>query len=342
MTLMSDARVARYSTDFLVSFRSRCTTPPPRSAIEPATWDLLSLSTAAAAAPRSRQPPRAFPPGRSTSSAPAQAAKLHKASSAYKVGATSTDEERAQKTLKSLLNKISPQTFDVLAARIVSTILEREQAQTLSGFIAQIFDKALSEPSFSEMYAGLVVALSPALPRLTDDTGELVDFRRTLVNACQSEFERDAPASRDDLPARRRMLGNIVFIGHLYRFGVLTDAVMHRCVSQLLQDSQQTPRPEDVQCLCTLMTIAGKAMDASTKSVMRPPRAPVSTASVMHECFARIETLSSHPSLDSRHRFMLKDLIDLREARRWVPRRQTEGPTTILNGSSKNDAGCFR
>ena len=32
------------------------------------------------------------------------------------------------------------------------------------------------------------------------------------------------------------MLGNIIFVGQLYRFGVLIEAVMHSCIKQLLEE----------------------------------------------------------------------------------------------------------
>lgn len=49
----------------------------------------------------------------------------------------------------------------------------------------QIFDKALTETHFAELYADLVAALNPALPALKDDEGNDVQFRRTLLNKCQ-------------------------------------------------------------------------------------------------------------------------------------------------------------
>jgi hypothetical protein len=35
-------------------------------------------------------------------------------------------------------------------------------------------------------------------------------------------------AAEEELKGRRRMLGNIQFIGHLYRYGMLTENIMHR------------------------------------------------------------------------------------------------------------------
>lgn len=229
---------------------------------------------------------RRGPPGMRGPMGPLPA--LHKTDSAYKVGRVQTDdpeEEKAQKSLKSMLNKITPQNFEKITSQIIDKINERKKAKTLSGFIDQIFDKALSETTFSELYASLVATLNPALPSLEDDDGNPVQFRRTLLNKCQDEFDRGAKAmqavaereKRDDskstkedereleegeiteeqrqeretqaeakrqdkvaaeaeVVARKRMLGNIIFVGQLYRFGILTEGVMHSCVRQLLEE----------------------------------------------------------------------------------------------------------
>jgi hypothetical protein len=39
----------------------------------------------------------------------------------------------------------------------------------------------------------------------------------------------EAAAAAEELKARRRALGNIQYIGQLYRFGMLTENIMHRC-----------------------------------------------------------------------------------------------------------------
>lgn len=214
---------------------------------------------------------------------------LHKTGSAYRVGRVQSDdpeEERAQKALKSMLNKITPQNFEKITAQIVDKINERKKAKTLRGFIDQIFDKALAETTFSELYASLVAKLNPELPELEDENGKAVNFRRTLLNKCQEEFDRgalamqavaerekrdgekanddeeervveegeiteeqrqerenkaeakrrDKMAAEEEVIARKRMLGNINFVGQLYRFGVLTEGVMHSCVRQLLEE----------------------------------------------------------------------------------------------------------
>ena len=62
-----------------------------------------------------------------------------------------------------------------------------------------MFDKALSEPTFSALYAQLCHFLSSELPDFTEadpESGEAkkVTFRRIILNKCQSEFEKGAEA----------------------------------------------------------------------------------------------------------------------------------------------------
>jgi len=61
-----------------------------------------------------------------------------------------------------------------------------------------VFDKALGEPGFSGIYARLCYDLNQVLPsfKSVDAEGkeETVEFRRVLLNKCQSEFEEGAAA----------------------------------------------------------------------------------------------------------------------------------------------------
>jgi translation initiation factor 4G len=47
----------------------------------------------------------------------------------------------------------------------------------------------------------------------------------------------EAAAAVEELKARRRALGNIQYIGQLYRFGMLTENIMHRLVLYYCQGS---------------------------------------------------------------------------------------------------------
>ena len=61
--------------------------------------------------------------------------------------------------------------------------------------------------------------------------------------------------SRDQ--ARRRSLGNIKFIGELFKLKMLTEAIMHDCVVKLLKNHDE----ESLECLCRLLSTIGKDLD---------------------------------------------------------------------------------
>ena len=64
-----------------------------------------------------------------------------------------------------------------------------------------------------------------------------------------------------------------------------------------------------MEALCNLLTTVGKEMDAS-------PKLP---KQMMDMYFARLDVLAESNSLDSRVRFLCRDVIELRRAD-WVPR----------------------
>ena len=115
--------------------------------------------------------------------------------------------------------------------------------------------------------------------------------------------------------AKQRMLGNIRFIGELFKKDMLTERIMHECIRKLLGDIEN-PDEEDVEALCKLMTTIGEQLDH--------PKA----RKHMIAYFQRIETLSENRNISSRVRFMLKDVIELRMDN-WKHRRVVEGPKKI-------------
>ena len=58
--------------------------------------------------------------------------------------------------------------------------------------------------------------------------------------------------------AKRRSLGNIRFIGELFKLGMLTESIMNDCIDRLLK---QESDEENLECLCKLMTTIGRDLD---------------------------------------------------------------------------------
>ncbi|KAL5199094.1 hypothetical protein ABZP36_002606 [Zizania latifolia] len=258
---------------------------------------------------------------------------MHKAEKKYVVGKVSDEEENKQRQLKAILNKLTPQNFEKLFEKVKEVNIDN--VATLTGVISQIFDKALMEPTFCEMYANFCFHLAGALPDFSEDN-EKITFKRLLLNKCQEEFERgereEAEADKTEeegeikqtkeereekrIRARRRMLGNIRLIGELYKKRMLTERIMHECIKKLLGDYQNSPDEENIEALCKLMSTIGEMIDhAKAKEHM-------------DAYFDIMQKLSTSQQLSSRVRFMLRDSIDLRR-NKWQQRRKVEGPKKI-------------
>ncbi|XP_038881666.1 eukaryotic translation initiation factor 4G-like isoform X2 [Benincasa hispida] len=254
---------------------------------------------------------------------------MHRAEKKYEVGKAADQEETKQRQLKAILNKLTPQNFEKLFEQVKAVNID--SSKTLSGVISQIFDKALMEPTFCEMYANFCLHLAGELPDFSDDH-QKITFKRLLLNKCQEEFEKEQEENDEvnkvgemkqsaeerevnRTKARRRMLGNIRLIGELYKKKMITEKIMHVCIKKLL-GQYQNPDEEDIEALCKLMSTIGEMIDH--------PKAK----DHMNAYFEMMTELSNNMKLSSRVRFMLKDAIDLRK-NKWQQRRKVEGPKKI-------------
>ena len=57
-----------------------------------------------------------------------------------------------------------------------------------------------------------------------------------------------------EMKLRKRSLGNIRFIGELYKIRMLNGKIMHECIRKLLQQTDE----ESLECLCRLVTTIGQ------------------------------------------------------------------------------------
>ena len=57
---------------------------------------------------------------------------------------------------------------------------------------------------------------------------------------------------------RKRSLGNIRFIGELFKLKMLSETIMHECVVRLLRSSSDE---ESLECFAGLITTTGKDLD---------------------------------------------------------------------------------
>lgn len=259
---------------------------------------------------------------------------LHKTKSAWKKQLSKDETEEVLKKMQGLLNKLAPENFDKIMSQVIG--LQIDAVDKLDGCLCLLFEKAVLEPSFSQTYARMAHNLANL--KVIDTDQKEVTARTLLIRKCQKEFERDKKnesvvseltekiknARTNDkkkelteeramaiFKSKKRSLGNIKFIGELFKLGMLTEGTMISCISQLMNKESDE---ESLESLCKLLTTIGKTLEKESK---------VKVNMIMD----KLSVLGTKKSTSARIKFMIMDLVDLRKAE-WVPKRN-EGPKTI-------------
>ncbi len=188
----------------------------------------------------------------------------------------------------SLLNKLTRENFKSITEQILKEGAGITDLDALRGVIKLIFDKAVIEHNFSTMYADLCVILAEQFPQFEDpnstDPNIKFTFKRLLLNECQREFE-EKPFLQEtnvkvlsteelEIIAKKRMLGNINFVGELYKKKLLASKIIHGCVIQLLgelrtenpETTDKIPPVENLELLCKLLRTVGKILETDKDS----------------------------------------------------------------------------
>lgn len=272
--------------------------------------------------------------------------KLHESENAWKPArqnpnVVKTDDDRKTddlyKKVRGVLNKLTPQKFSTLLNQIKT--LPIDTTERLQGVIDLVFEKAVNEPNFSVAYALMCRELALMQVPVSAESKEFVNFRKLLVTRCQMEFEKNSSEEsnrnvrlveisacpdpekkkemmmaleENDRRIRMKSVGNIRFIGELFKQQMLTQNIMVRCLYNLIENEDE----ERLECLCKLLSTIGKDLEAKS----------VDLSKIFDQMRGMVDRKNGKVS--SRVRFMLQDVIDLRSGG-WVPRRTDLNPKTI-------------
>ena len=242
------------------------------------------------------------------------------------------------KLLRSILNKLSHSNFDILLVKVSQ--LEMLTHEQMAAATQLIFEKAVNEPFFSANYALMCKALSTKEPKQVE-FGDKKNLRYFLLSQCQREFERGRAADlvieakRKELDAistqeernrlteelvlmtdenRRRSLGNVKFIGELYKVGMIATSIIKRCMQDLLKCAGGTVDGEEaLENLCRMLTTVGHRLSQQ----MLP--------SDLNFCFSQLTAILRKGETSNRIRFMIQDVIELKN-RKWQEREKAQPP----------------
>ena len=227
------------------------------------------------------------------------------------------EEESIIRKVNGIMNKLSIDNFDTH----ISTLLQFKFTPNLIKKIVEIiFQKAIMETHFSELYAKLCVCFG----------NFNVHFKRQLVGQCMEEFQKNdiyadidkeveeikqntttPPTTKkyklEDLEYKRKtakmqLIGNVCFIGQLFNLQMITETTLHTCIKKFINPTKN----EDIECLCKFFEISGSKIKGND----------------INTYFEKMKQIADDKQkFDTRCRFMIKDIIDLRK-NRWIPRRK--------------------
>jgi hypothetical protein len=222
----------------------------------------------------------------------------------------------------------------------------------------------LSEAAYSALYAQLCQRLDKCVTNFEPNGSTISTFRKLLLTVCQHEFDNrgsyfnknnnntnqiknttDNDKIEQELAnqaAKKKMLGNVKFIGELGRLDLLSEAILHKCIKTLLEKKKEekyVDMADDLECLCKIMPTIGKKLDQGE------------SVKLMDQYFERMKklrrlsgksttttTTNNVPdSIPQRIKFLLQDCIDLREAK-WQLRQVYSDQTPKTMHEVRNNA----
>lgn len=235
----------------------------------------------------------------------------------WKPRRTLTREEEITRNVKSLLNKLTIEKFNIISekiARVLEGSLNKNSEVQL--IVDAMIDKAVSEPDWSEMYADLCQVLQwrSVAPEGDPETIRRTPFMMALLNRIQGEFEAMPTVLNQELTGegeerqleearvKRRVLGVVKLIGELFHRRLLGFKVVNDVVVELVIKSDE-PDEHHVECFLELIATVGYFIDQNPKMKV-----------VLDSWFGRLRELQNKSCYSKRLKCVIQDTIDMRRA----------------------------
>ncbi|CAF1176047.1 unnamed protein product [Rotaria sp. Silwood1] len=248
--------------------------------------------------------------------------------------------------VRSILNELTSQTYKKLQKKIAA--LEINCYERLEGLVMILHSKAVNEPQYGFLYAKLCQQFQNTHVNVIDKHGrsKTHQFRQILLIFCQKEFKSDyrqeieyekrkleVEAIKDEkiyreetekleedlIKTKQRKLGNILFIGELFKLTTVTNAMIFDYIEYLLRDKTDE---ENLESLCQLLRSIGKEIDTRTS------QSPTKKYN-LEKYYRELDIIAKKQKISARIRFMIQEVIELRQTVSTA--RPAETKSTVIN-----------
>ncbi|CAG9311371.1 unnamed protein product [Blepharisma stoltei] len=207
-----------------------------------------------------------------------------------------SDLEKSARRIRLILNKLSPENLEKLGNSLVEDF--EYNYELLQELVKFIFERATAQ-SFAAMYASLCGYLTKKFKAEDPDLSR--GFKVKLVEKCRECFyKEDEPQQGDALmdaeyKRRRRLIGNIKFIGLLFKQRMIKTDIMFECFDVLIKP--ETLSDETIETCCHLFKECSNLLAA--RQVEK-----------LNEYFEKIAELTNNARLSKRICFMIQDIVE--------------------------------
>ncbi|PFH35589.1 MIF4G domain-containing protein [Besnoitia besnoiti] len=248
------------------------------------------------------------------------------------------EQQQLLRRLKGYLNKLTLEKFEKLYPQILGAgIKEKEEVNAL---MKMVFEKAVSQHHFIQMYVQLCSRLKDDLKQILADDAKGSYFRRILINQCEDSFVANlepmrVPEGLGEEEAfefaqlyKARMKGNMIFVGELLKSRMISHRILLECIDRLLQkrlecieiSSGEDQGVPHMEALCAFLHTVGPFFENPKWKYYEE----------FCERIKTVQKLQKDESLPFRVRCLLKDVLDNR-AEKWRKKfaASKEGPTRL-------------
>jgi len=229
--------------------------------------------------------------------------------------------------MRAALNKLTIEKFEKMSEAIIGLIAKSTRPNRGIPMLMQlVFEKATTQHHFIGMYVNLCVKLHLWLTEREEKMAveSQSNFKRILLNQCQSSFEQyleppdgfeglqDTDLYEAQVKYKTRMLGNIKLVGQLIRHGMLAPRIAIAVAAELARDDPIV-RDERLETLAVFLETVGPSLDDTSWSHYTE----------FDNVFTQVKEAITDKRVACRIRFLLRDVADLR-AEGWKQRQVKE------------------